>query len=94
MARLRATALAARSVLDGSEHDGMLDRVGTRPTPIQPSNSSRAMPSKTEITLRRTKLVYADTATIDALKKIRATPVPWRRLPPPLTQPINPTTES
>ena len=29
MARLRATALAARSVLDGREHDGRLDRVGS-----------------------------------------------------------------
>jgi len=28
MARLRATALAARSVLDGREHGGTLDRVG------------------------------------------------------------------
>jgi hypothetical protein len=28
MARLRATASAARSVLDGREHDGMLGRVG------------------------------------------------------------------
>jgi hypothetical protein len=28
MARLRATASAARSVLDGREHGGMLDRVG------------------------------------------------------------------
>jgi len=28
MARLRATAPAARSVLDGREHDGMLNRVG------------------------------------------------------------------
>jgi hypothetical protein len=28
MDRLRATASAARSVLDGCEHDGMLDRVG------------------------------------------------------------------
>ena len=28
MARLRATAPAARSVLDGREHDGILDRVG------------------------------------------------------------------
>ena len=26
--RLRATALAARSVLDGCEHDGMIERVG------------------------------------------------------------------
>ena len=32
MARLRATALAARSVLDGREHDGMLGRVG-KPIP-------------------------------------------------------------
>jgi hypothetical protein len=30
MARLRATATAARSVLDGCEHDGMLSRVGSR----------------------------------------------------------------
>ena len=28
MARLRATASAARSILDGREHDGRLDRVG------------------------------------------------------------------
>jgi hypothetical protein len=28
MARLRATAPAARSVLDGREHDGILDQVG------------------------------------------------------------------
>src|ERR1700704_2610125 len=33
MARLRATALAARSVLDGREHDGMIERVGA---PIHP----------------------------------------------------------
>src|SRR5215472_17701543 len=32
MARLRATALAARSVLDGRKHDGMLGRVG-KPIP-------------------------------------------------------------
>src|SRR5499425_1016946 len=32
MARLRATALAARSVLDGRKHDGMLARVG-KPIP-------------------------------------------------------------
>ena len=30
MARLRATASAARSVLDGCEHDGMIERVGDR----------------------------------------------------------------
>jgi excisionase family DNA binding protein len=33
----------------------------------------------------RTKLVYADATTIAALKEIRATPPPWRRLPPPFT---------
>jgi hypothetical protein len=33
----------------------------------------------------RTKLVHADAAAIAELKAIRATPVPWRRLPPPLT---------
>jgi hypothetical protein len=38
MARLRATAPAARSVLDGREHDGSLDRVGDLPiAPIKPS---------------------------------------------------------
>jgi hypothetical protein len=39
MARLRATASAARSVLDGREHDGRLDRVGglTPHTPDQKS---------------------------------------------------------
>jgi Recombinase/Recombinase zinc beta ribbon domain len=42
----------------------------------------------------RTKLVHADAAAIAELKAIRATPAPWRRLPPPFTQPINPTTES
>jgi hypothetical protein len=42
----------------------------------------------------RAKLVHADAETIAALKTIRATPAPWRRLPPPFTQPINPTTES
>jgi len=43
----------------------------------------------------RAKLVHADAATIAALKEIRATPPPWRRLPPPFTQPtIPPTTES
>jgi hypothetical protein len=33
MARLRATASAARSVLDGREHDGMLGHVGGRDLP-------------------------------------------------------------
>jgi DNA invertase Pin-like site-specific DNA recombinase len=42
----------------------------------------------------RAKLVHADAATIAELKAIRATPAPWRRLPPPFTQPINPTTDS
>src|SRR5271166_5205463 len=43
MARLRATAPAARSVLDGREHDRRLHRVGaaiSRPT-IKPSKSVR-----------------------------------------------------
>ena len=43
---------------------------------------------------RPAKLVHADAATIAALKTTRATPAPWRRLPPPFTQPINSTTES
>ncbi len=53
MARLQATALAARSVLDGREHGGTLDRVGSRSTPARPSKSTHAPPSKTEITLTR-----------------------------------------
>jgi hypothetical protein len=31
---------------------------------------------------------------IAALKAARATPIPWRRLPPRIIQPINPSTES
>ena len=42
----------------------------------------------------RNRLVHADAAAIAELKAIRDTPAPWRRLPPPFTQPINPTTES
>ena len=38
-ARLRAAASAARSVLDSREHDGTLDRVGTRP-PIKKRDRS------------------------------------------------------
>jgi hypothetical protein len=52
MARLRATAPAARSVLDGREHDGMLDRVGEPSRPIQQSESAHKRSSKTEITLK------------------------------------------
>jgi transposase InsO family protein len=40
MARLRATASAARSVLDGREHDGMLDRVGAAISDNQTIKSS------------------------------------------------------
>jgi DNA invertase Pin-like site-specific DNA recombinase len=39
------------------------------------------------------KLLHADAATIAKLQEIRATPKPWRRLPPPLT-PNHPATES
>ena len=43
----------------------------------------------------RAKLVHADADTIAALKDIRATPPPWRRLPAPFAQhPNTPTTES
>jgi DNA invertase Pin-like site-specific DNA recombinase len=42
----------------------------------------------------RAKLVYADPATIAALKEIRATPAPWRRLPPTLAHLQNATAES
>ena len=52
MARLRATALAARSVLDGREHDGMLGRVGgPSAAHNQTSKSGNAGPSKNEIML-------------------------------------------
>ena len=52
MARLRATASAARSVLDGREHDGMLDRVG--PLVASPLNrASEATPSKNVLLLIR-----------------------------------------
>src|SRR5712675_1225843 len=43
MARLRATASAARSVLDGCEHDGMLDRVGE---PIRTNRTIKKRASK------------------------------------------------
>src|SRR5271154_856346 len=44
MARLRATAPAARSVLDGREHGGTLSRVGNRSTPIRPSKAEIPLP--------------------------------------------------
>jgi hypothetical protein len=52
MARLRATAPAARSVLDGREHDGILNRVG-KPIHRQTKQSKNvhARPSKNAITL-------------------------------------------
>jgi hypothetical protein len=53
MARLRATASAARSVLDGREHDGRLHRVGAAislPTST-PSKGVRERPSKNELML-------------------------------------------
>jgi DNA invertase Pin-like site-specific DNA recombinase len=44
---------------------------------------------------KRTLLVVADPDTISALKTIRATPMPWRRIPPaPETSPPSPPTES
>src|SRR5271169_123081 len=43
MARLRATASAARSVLDGREHDGRLDRVGGL-TPHTPDLGQKERP--------------------------------------------------
>ena len=44
MARLRATASAARSVLDGREHDGRLDRVGGL-TPHTPDLGHKRAPT-------------------------------------------------
>ena len=44
---------------------------------------------------KRGVLVRADPETIAALKAIRATPPPWRRLPPkPADSPAAPATES
>ena len=40
------------------------------------------------------KLVTADAATIAQLKTIRATPPPWRRLPPPVAETDQPTAEA
>ena len=40
------------------------------------------------------KLVTADAATIANLKTIRATPPPWRRLPPPVVETKNATLDS
>ena len=44
---------------------------------------------------KRTMLVFADPDTLAALKSVRATPIPWRRIPPtPETSRPSPTTES
>jgi biotin operon repressor len=44
---------------------------------------------------KRAKLVFADPDTVAALKAIRATPPPWRRIPPPpVSKHLPPTTES
>ena len=40
------------------------------------------------------KLVTADAATIANLKMIRATPPPWRRLPPPVRNTAHPTLDT
>src|ERR1700688_4739846 len=56
MARLRATASAARSVLDGREHDGRLDRVGGL-TPHRPG-AKRAPTSSSESVLMLTCRIF------------------------------------
>ncbi|MGA7674881.1 MAG: recombinase zinc beta ribbon domain-containing protein, partial [Rhizomicrobium sp.] len=44
---------------------------------------------------KRVKLILADPDTVSALKAIRATPPPWRRIPPAsVSNPPSPTTES
>ena len=45
MARLRATAPAARSVLDGREHDGIIDRVGV-PISLPNKQAIKSRPQK------------------------------------------------
>jgi hypothetical protein len=37
---------------------------------------------------KRFRLVHADEATIAAFKRVRATPAPWRRLPPPIDEAV------
>jgi len=57
MARFRATAPAARSVLDGREHDGMLGRVGASPPHTnQASKNGNGGSSKSKIMLTDTEL--------------------------------------
>src|SRR5258708_35098648 len=51
MARLRATASAARSVLDGREHGGTLGRVGEPILTNRTIKKRTQRPSKTKITL-------------------------------------------
>jgi hypothetical protein len=56
MARLRATALAARSVLDGREHGGTLGRVGE---PIN-TNTSRTIEKRERKTIKKRDHAHAD----------------------------------
>ena len=53
--------------------------------------SSRDVPATGR---RPAKLVHADAATIAKLKAARATPPPWRRLPPPQNHPHLPQSDS
>ena len=63
MARLRATASAARSVLDGREHAGRLNHVGTKARLCSSASKNvNATPSRSEITLRGT-YYFVDGAT-------------------------------
>jgi hypothetical protein len=65
MARLRATASAARSVLDGREHDGMLDRVGAMICP--PTNHQKAYAQGHQKTGSRLPTRASLKATLDQL---------------------------
>src|ERR1700681_207933 len=68
MARLPATAPAARSVLDGREPGGTLGRVGNRSTPIRPSKSGHIPPSKAEITLTERRCKFLSHAMSPSLR--------------------------
>ena len=65
-----------------------------QPTLYNWVSQGRLRSRKVKARAGRAKLVHADPTTIAALKEIRTTPAPWRRLPPPTTHPSNQPTES
>jgi hypothetical protein len=72
MARLRATALAARSVLDGREHGGTLGCVGSRFTPVQPSPQKARAHHDTEFPLDENIVSSLDTDELNEINRHEA----------------------